>query len=176
MVREISTSYGHYQYKVLGIFKNSAYVMNSTLRYVCMSMLFGMMLLGIADIGGRYLFNKPVYGTLQIFEILLPAMAILGWSFVQQERAHIRIDILLRRLSSRTQTILIFISQLCMLFVSALIVWQGTLLVCEFWRMHYMISVIDIPAALARAVVPLGALALCFELMVELLQYIPRRR
>ena len=41
---------------------------NSALKYVCMTLLFFMMVLGTCDVMGRYLFNKPILGTLEIFE------------------------------------------------------------------------------------------------------------
>ena len=51
---------------------------NSAVKYVCASLLFFMMALGTVDVIGRYLFNNPILGTLEVFEILLPAIVLLG--------------------------------------------------------------------------------------------------
>ena len=47
-----------------------------------------MMLLGTADVTGRYIFNKPILGTAEIFGILLPAIVLLGLAYTQEAQAH----------------------------------------------------------------------------------------
>ena len=72
-------------------------LINSALRYVCMSLLFFMMALGTCDVLGRYLFNKPILGTFEIFEILLPAIVLLGLGYTQESNAHVRVEIFVSR-------------------------------------------------------------------------------
>lgn len=146
-------------------------IMNSVLRYICMGLLFGMMLLGTADVTGRYLFNKPVLGTVEIFGILLPAIVLLGLAYTQGAHAHIRMEVLFLRFPPRVKTILSFITTVCMLFVSALILWRGAALIITYWRFGRVIETIGVPMFLPQILVPLGALMLCFVLIVQMLQY-----
>jgi TRAP-type C4-dicarboxylate transport system permease small subunit len=145
---------------------------NSALRYVCMSLLFFMMVLGTCDVMGRYLFNKPILGTFEVFEILLPAIVLLGLGYTQGNNAHVRVEILLSRLSFRKKTVLNLITNGCALFISVLILWRGWLLTTGYWRMGRMIPTIEVPMFLPQLLVPLGASMLTLVLVVQMLQYI----
>ena len=150
----------------------SIHLINSALRYVCMSLLFFMMALGTCDVMGRYLFNKPILGTYEIFEILLPAIVLLGLGYTQGSNAHVRVELFISHLSSRKQTVLNLITNGCALFISVLILWRGWLLTTAYWRMGRTIPTIDVPMFLPQLLVPLGALLLIFVLIVQMLQYI----
>ena len=150
----------------------SVHLINSALRYVCMSLLFFMMALGTCDVMGRYLFNKPILGTLEIFEILLPAIVLLGLGYTQGSNAHVRVELFVSHLSLRKQTILNFITNGCTLFISVLILWRGWLLTTEYRRIGRTIPTIEVPMFLPQLLVPLGALMLIYVLIVQMVQYI----
>jgi TRAP-type C4-dicarboxylate transport system permease small subunit len=137
-----------------------------------MGLLFFMMALGTCDVLGRYLFNKPILGTLEIFEILLPAIVLLGLGYTQGSNAHVRVELFVSHLSLRKQTILNFITNGCALFISVLILWRGWLLTTAYWRIGRTIPTIDVPMFLPQLLVPLGALMLIYVLIVQMVQYI----
>jgi TRAP-type C4-dicarboxylate transport system permease small subunit len=147
-------------------------LINSALRYVCMTLLFFMMVLGTCDVMGRYLFNKPILGTYEVFEILLPAIVLLGLGYTQGNNAHIRVELLLSRLSFRRRTILNFVTNGCGLFISILILWRGWVLVAGYWRMGRTIPTIEVPMFLPQLLVPLSALMLSLVLILQMIQYI----
>jgi TRAP-type C4-dicarboxylate transport system permease small subunit len=60
-----------------------------------------MMLLVVANIIGRYLFNHPVTGTLEITESLLVIVIFLSVAMTQYDGGHIRVNIVTRRLPHR---------------------------------------------------------------------------
>jgi len=151
-------------------------LINRALRYVCMSLLFFMMALGTCDVMGRYLFNKPILGTFEIFEILLPAIVLLGLGYTQEKNAHVRVELFISRLSFRKRTILDLVTNGCALFISILILWRGWVLTTGYWRMGRTIPTIDVPMFLLQLLVPLGALMLIFVLIVQMLQYIIQLR
>jgi TRAP-type C4-dicarboxylate transport system permease small subunit len=62
---------------------------------------FVMMVLVVANIIGRYLFNHPVTGTLEITESLLVVIIFLSLAMTQYDGGHIRVTILTRRLPRR---------------------------------------------------------------------------
>lgn len=62
--------------------------------------LFAMMLLITIDTAGRYFFNKPLHGTLEITELyLMGAVVFLGMSNTMRLGGHIRIRLLSDRFS-----------------------------------------------------------------------------
>jgi TRAP-type C4-dicarboxylate transport system permease small subunit len=151
-------------------------LINSTMRNVCMSLLFFMMLLGTVDVSGRYLFNHPILGTFEVFEILLPAIVLLGLGYTQGNKAHVRMEILVSRLSSRAQMILNLFTNGCALLISVLIFCRGWVLVTEYWRMGRTIPTIGVPMSLPQCLVPLGAFMLSLVLIGQMVQYLIQLR
>jgi TRAP-type C4-dicarboxylate transport system permease small subunit len=147
-------------------------LMNSALKYVCVGLLLFMMGLGTADVIGRYLFNNPILGTLEIFEILLPAIVLLGLGYTQENRGHVTMELLVTQLSPRTKTILEIATNACALVISVLILWRGWILTSLYWHMGRTIPTIDVPMFLPQLFVPLGALMLSLVLMVQMLENI----
>ena len=72
-----------------------------------------MMLLVVANIIGRYLFNKPVTGTLEFTESLLVLIIFLSVALTQYDGGHIRVNLVTRRLPKRAARILTVIAMLC---------------------------------------------------------------
>jgi len=67
-----------------------------------MAVLF-LMLLGVVQIvlRARWLFNAPIFGYIDMIELSMPILAILGISYCQRHGVHIRMDILLQYLKGR---------------------------------------------------------------------------
>ena len=65
--------------------------------------IMSLMLLGVVQIvlRARWLFNAPIFGYIDLIELVMPALAILGFAYCQREGVHIRMDILIRRFEGR---------------------------------------------------------------------------
>ncbi len=59
---------------------------------------FVMMVLVVLNVAGRYLFNKPLTGTLEFTESLLVLIIFLSVALTQYDGGHIRVTLLTRRL------------------------------------------------------------------------------
>lgn len=73
---------------------------------------FVMMLLVVANVVGRYLFNKPVTGTLEFTESLLVIIIFLSVALTQYDGGHIRVNLLTRRLPKAWARVLTVIAML----------------------------------------------------------------
>ena len=49
----------------------------------------------------RFVFNAPIYGYIDMIELAMPILAVLGISYAQRHGVHIRMDILVERLRGR---------------------------------------------------------------------------
>ena len=145
---------------------------NVALKYLCMALLGAMLFLGTADVLGRYLFNRPVSGTYEIFGVLLPSIVLLGLAYAQAELAHVRITLLLERLSPLVQRIFNIITTIIAMVITIIIGWHGFELSVRFWNSGKMIDTIMVPKWIPQLVVPLGALALFLVLLVQLIEYL----
>lgn len=80
--------------------------------------ILGVMLMSVANILGRKLFDMPVPGYIDWMMQMVPAMAFLGLAYTQRLGGHIRMDILVGRLRGRALWIAEFTGVLLMLLLS----------------------------------------------------------
>ena len=63
--------------------------------------IFIMLVLVVANVIGRYVFNAPITGAFEITESLLVVIIMLGLALTQYYDGHIRVTILTRRMPAR---------------------------------------------------------------------------
>ena len=146
--------------------------MSNILMYIGAGLLLVMLILGIADVMGRYLLNKPIIGTVEIFEILMPAVVLLSLPFTQRVKAHVTVDLFISKLTSRRRAIIGFATTFWAIILFALIVWQGIVLVFSYHEVGRVITNIGVPMFLPRILVPVGALAICLVFINDLLHFV----
>lgn len=81
-----------------------------TVRYtagiVASICIFLMVCTIVPDSVGRFFFNKPLYGTLELNMLLMSAIVFLSLAWTQSQRGHVRVEILLSRTRPPLQRIL----------------------------------------------------------------------
>jgi len=144
-------------------------IATNTLMYVAMIMLFAMMCLGTFDVMGRYFFNKPIIGTLEIFEILLPAIVLLSLAATQLEGGHVTIGLLHSRVNRKTQAGMDFAISIVLILLFLVITWREIDTILIYYNQGRLISNIGIPMYLPLIVAPIGTLAICPVLFYQIL-------
>lgn len=84
---------------------------------------FSLMLLAVASVGGRNLFNQPLPGYVDWIEQAMPLLAFVGVAYTQRLGGHIRMDILVGRLRGRLLWTAELFSTVAMLLLMLLLVW-----------------------------------------------------
>src|SRR4030042_391852 len=79
---------------------------NRVMVYIAAFALTGMMLLTVADVVGRYFFNRPIRGAYELVGFLLVWAGSWGMGYCQIKRGHIRVDFIMQRLSQKNQAIM----------------------------------------------------------------------
>ncbi|EWG99364.1 TRAP transporter small permease [Halomonas sp. BC04] len=69
-------------------------VMQLGLEGVAGATLFAMMLLTTADVTGRYFFNSPILGTVELTQLMLAAVVFLSLPVVCWREEHVSVDLL----------------------------------------------------------------------------------
>ena len=139
-----------------------------------MVMLFMLMVLGASDVIGRYVFNRPILGTLEVGQILMAGVVLLGWAYTQAKRGHIRVELVTTHYPPRIRAILDFVSSLLALALFSLIAWQSVLTAILRWQRQELVHIIDIPLAPFMFFVSLGAFFLCLELIIQMIHLLPQ--
>lgn len=133
--------------------------------------IFALVLLAVANILGRWLFNQPVLGYIDWVEQLMAVFAFAGIAYCQRLGGHIRMDLLVGHLRGRAQWLSEFVTVLMMLVVTLILTYGSYL---HFWRAFTNgDSSIDIglPTWPAKLVVPIALGLLSLRLALQLWGY-----
>lgn len=83
-----------------------------------------IMTLTFFDVVGRYLFNAPIVGTVDLTELLMGMMIYLGVGLTTHARGHIRVDLVIDRMRDRMRSLCDVITIAISITVVAMICWQ----------------------------------------------------
>ena len=142
------------------------------LLFIGVCMLLMMMFLGAGDVLGRYLFNHPIKGALEVSQLMMAGVALLCWGYTQAKKGHISIEILLVRYPARMQSIINFFSLILTIVIFGLITWQSTLIAMEALKQHRMLENLPFPLFPFKFFVPVGAFVLCLESIIQVFHFI----
>lgn len=136
-----------------------------------------LMVLVIADIFGRYLFNSPVPMTYEVGSFLMVFVVFLGLAYTQRMRAHIRVEFFTLHLSARVRAILDIVASVLGLLLYVIIVYQSFVWSWASWQVgDYVAGLINIPRWPSQFVVPLGAALLCLQFLADVVQRVAELR
>lgn len=146
-----------------------------------LGMFSGIVLLGIlalmsAEVIFRYLFNKPILGTVEISSYLLVIFCFTGIAFTQSQRGHINIELVTQNLPASLQRMLRIITLILSLTVFAVITWQ---MVIAFWKSWEMQEVrwgaLPLPVWPVKFVIAFGSFTLCLQFLLDILDEIRKK-
>lgn len=163
-------------FKPTQTFENSLRKTENVLFTIGMVFFAALMILGAFDVLGRYLFNRPILGALEISQVLMAGMVLLAWADTQASKSHVKVNLLFARYPSHVQAIIEFIILLLSLALFSLIIWRSSLIVWSDWQQHRIIETVRIPIAPFKIVVPLGAFVLCLEFIVQMIRSVPKMK
>ena len=134
------------------------------------AVLFAMMLLTTADVACRYLFNSPILGSLEIIEFMVVLVVFFFLGITEREGAHVRVDLVLSTLSSNPRRGLKLFTLLLSLAIMALITWMTGIQAMETAELGEYSSILHIPKSPFVWAVGLGCLAMCLELVRQIVR------
>ena len=148
---------------------------NDVTSSVGMVLLAAMMFLTAFDVFLRYSLNMPIIGSYEMIQFMLAIAVALGLSYCTFEKGHVNIDVLITRLSPRTQAILNSVTGFLGLVMIALMTWQTCVYILIQIKTNMYYQTLLIPVYPFIAIVAFGiafyfvALVLYFlESLVEL--------
>lgn len=133
--------------------------------------ILSVMLMSVANIIGRKLFDVPIPGYIDWMMQLVPAMAFLGLAYTQRLGGHIRMDILVGRLQGRALWIAEFAGTLLMLLVAAALTWGTWDHASRAIKLGDSTVDINLPTWPAKALVSAMLLLFCIRCALQLWAY-----
>ena len=143
------------------------------INHIGMFMLVVIMLLGTADVIGRFAFNSPVFGTLSIQGFGMAAVIWLGWAYTLSRGRHVTVDIFTPRYPPRVRAIVGFVALLLVLALFGLVVWQAEKAALADWKVGTLVPEILIPVAPFKLILAVGAFSLCLECIIQMIHLVP---
>jgi len=135
-------------------------------------LIFGVMLLGVAEVLMRKLFDSPIPGQTDLVEISLPMIAFLGLSYCHRQAGHVRMALLMQFLTQRGKYIAEFAVTIPSLILVGFLVigtWE------HFWRaLSFGDSTesAEIPIWPAKLTVTVALIILFLRLCIQLFGYL----
>jgi TRAP-type C4-dicarboxylate transport system permease small subunit len=130
--------------------------------------LFLLMFYVTAEVGMRYLFNRPLPGHLEATQLMIAPAVFLALSWVQARRGHVGMDLLYVRLSPLGQAAADCVTQAVALVTFATITWFSWLSTLDAWQVGDVTPTANLSTWWSKGAVPLGAGLLCIRLLMQL--------
>ena len=134
--------------------------------------LFVMMMITVLDVTGRFLFNLPVTGSIEITGYLLLLTVFLGIPYASARGQHIRIDFISAKFTGRRALILESITLLVEIALFVLLVWQSISYSVLMHTMNRVTAVLRLAEAPFVLMVSFGSLMACIALTLKLMRNI----
>ena len=130
--------------------------------------ILGMMVTIVVDVIARDI-GRPIYWTTDISLVLIVFLAFLAMGFTQAERGHVRVEMLLTRVSPRARNVLEMISWILSLLFCVVLLIAGTAKAIDSVRiMEGTLGIIHFPIWPARIVLVIGIFILCIQLAIDI--------
>jgi TRAP-type C4-dicarboxylate transport system permease small subunit len=91
---------------------------------VAVIILVAMMLLTVAEVFLRYVFNHPIIGCTEYIEYLMVFVGFLGLAWCASKGLHVKVDLLVSRFSERAQGFIDTINALFVIAVCVILIWR----------------------------------------------------
>ena len=125
-----------------------------------------VMLVVCADVFLRYFFNSPVFWVLESTQFALVFITFLGTAWVLKNDGHVRMDIMLNRLSQRTQDRINIVTSILCAVACLVVTWYGVKVWWDYYQINYIYAgSLKIPAYFLVAVIPIGSLLLFIQFL-----------
>jgi len=97
--------------------------LESALALVSGLAIFSLMLLAVVSVAGRHFFNMPLPGYVDWIEQAMPLIAFMGIAYTQRNGGHIRMDMMVARLSGRALWLFEWLTSFFVLALMLLLIW-----------------------------------------------------
>lgn len=146
---------------VIGLIKTTI----QSLSVVPSFLLGAMVLIVVANVVGRFLFKLPVFGTIELVELMMIIICFLAIPYTAMNRGQVRIDFLVNRMPKKAQRILGSIAAILSVGIFAIITYQAAVNTVYYTKHLYQCTdTLEIPFAPFKAVMLIGFLLLvCIE-------------
>jgi TRAP-type C4-dicarboxylate transport system permease small subunit len=131
-----------------------------------------LMFFATAEILGRYLFNSPIPGHVEIVELIMAGVVFFGIAYTERVGGHVRMELFVTRvLKGRAYHIAEVITATLSLFVYLFILVYTFKASVFAFQMGDNTAYLYWPTWPSKVAIPLGSLFLCIRFAIEIIQH-----
>ena len=105
-------------------FQSRIYPISRKLDRIASIILFFMMLLTVADVFLRKVFNRLIMGSVEVTEFMMVGLVFFSLAQTEVLNRHVKVDLLMSRLGERTQGLIDMITQFVCFLLFGAITWS----------------------------------------------------
>ena len=144
---------------------------DTMLNLICVSLIMVLMFFAASEIIGRYFFNSPIPGHIEIVELIMVGVVFLGLAYTQLQNGHIRMQLLQKKIfRGRFYHIAEALILLFSLVVFAMITRSSFIAALDAYEFGDITSYINWPTWPSKMCIPLGSFLLCLRLSMQFVQ------
>ena len=148
---------------------------NRVMTYASGFFFMLMMLITVFEVIVRYAFNAPTVWTLEVSQYLMVIAIFFGVAYTLEADAHIKVDLLVTRLSPQKQRTLGIITSILGIIFCAILVWKTAQLAGLAYQMHWIsVTVLKVYLFPIYLIMPIGSFFLLLQYIVKFLMFINR--
>ena len=140
-------------------------------------LIFFLMLFTMGEVLGRYLFNRPILGHVEIVEMVMAGIVFFGIAFTEKVAGHPRMELFVTRVlkERRIRYIVESFTLLLALFLFVIItIYSTEVSFLSSIRTADVTPTLFWPTWPSKLCIPVGSFFLCLRLVVEIIQRVPR--
>lgn len=130
------------------------------------------MFLGIAQVLGRQLFNRPISGYIDFVELSMATFAFLGIAYCQRVDGHVRMEFFVKLAKGRLHWIFELGGTLIALGLIAVLIWYSFDHFLRAWRLGDTTIDVELPVWPSKLLVPIAFSLLWLRLLVQAIGYL----
>ena len=153
-------------------------VAENLLNYGGMLVIIALITMVVIHVTGRYIFNHPIQGYIDIMEMMMAVLVFLTLALSQREGGHIRMDMFMERVikGGLPYKINEFIQLLVSLLGFAVIAIFSAVWAFNAYKIGDTTMTVFMPTWPARALVAIGSIFLCFRFIIQMFQSVAGMR
>ncbi len=132
--------------------------------FVASILLILMLLFVLIEVVARYFFNQSQMWVIESCEYSLLYITFLGTAWLLRKNGHIKVDLVITRLSPKARVIVDTITAFIGIGISIVITWYGVLVTYDMFQKGITaITALEPPVGILTAVVPVGGFLLLLQ-------------
>jgi TRAP-type C4-dicarboxylate transport system permease small subunit len=141
----------------------------NALLYCSIFLFVALMLLDTADVVGRYVFDSPIIGTMEISQVMMGGIVMLGWAYTQRNKGHVFVDMFINKYPPRARTTVDLIMLVFSLALFVAITYQSFILGMQHWESHRVFPTLRVTSVPFYFFVPAGGFFMCLEIIIQII-------